>query len=112
MIDKVIIMSFIGKSNSAILKEIGQRLRLIRLEQNISQDDLAKRAGISRMTVSFVENGRSVATLTLIQILRALGMLDSLNSFLPEPIISPLQIARLKGKERQRASGSFSRDDL
>lgn len=103
-------MSFLGKNNSAILKELGERLRKIRLEQNITQTELANLAGINRMTVSFIENGRSVETMTLVRILRALGMLESLNTFLPESVISPLQIAKMKGNERQRASGSLSQD--
>ena len=42
--------------------------------------------------------------LTLIQILRALEALDGLDSFLPDPGISPLQLAGMKGRERKRAN--------
>ena len=56
--------------------------------------------------------------LTLIQVLRALGGLEEkifvaeyqikLNAFLPEPGPSPLQLAKMKGRERQRASRQSS----
>jgi len=43
--------------------------------------------------------------LTFVQVLRALGVLDELDSLLPDPGISPLEIARMKGRMRKRASG-------
>jgi len=97
------IMSIYGKSNPAILREIAMRLKRRRLNINMSQQELADRAGISRNTVSYIERGESFGVLTLIQILRALNALDGIDSFLPDPGISPLQLARMKGQERRRA---------
>ena len=37
--------------------------------------------------------------------MRALDALDNLDSFLPKFEISPLQLAKNKGRERKRASG-------
>lgn len=104
-------MNFYGLSDRAILKEIGQRLKRKRLEQNLTQQSLAKTAGLNRTTISEAENGVSFSIQTLIQILRALRALDQLDAFLPDPGLSPLQLAKLKGKERQRASGSVSRSE-
>ncbi|EXF58008.1 hypothetical protein J502_0927 [Acinetobacter sp. 1294596] len=42
----------------------------------------------------------------LIAILRALEMLDEINSFLPEPPLSPIELLKLRGKIRKRASGN------
>jgi hypothetical protein len=42
---------------------------------------------------------------TLLGVLRALGRLENLDAFLPDPGPSPIQLAKLQGKERQRASG-------
>ena len=96
-------MSIYGKSNLGILREIAVRLKRRRLNINMSQQELADRAGISRNTVSYIEQGESFGVLTLIQILRALNALDGIDSFLPDPGISPLQLARMKGRERRRA---------
>jgi hypothetical protein len=52
-----------------------------------------------------IESGQSCALTLLIRILRALGRLDALDAFLPEPGLSPIQLAKLKGRERQRAGG-------
>ncbi len=97
-------MSIYGMSDRAILKEIGRRLKRKRLEKNVSQQRLADLAGLNRTTVRDLEHGSPFGVLTLIQILRALGVLEELNSFLPDPGISPLQLAKMKGKERRRAS--------
>ncbi|MFQ5921398.1 MAG: helix-turn-helix domain-containing protein [Anaerolineales bacterium] len=98
------IMSVYGMSDKAILREIGQRLKKKRLRQNLTQKLLADRAGVNRTTISEMERGNPFGVLTLIQVLRALRSLESVDSFLPDPGISPLQLAKLWGRERQRAS--------
>ncbi len=98
-------MSMYGKSDKAILRDLGQRLRQARLRSNLSQQQLADRAGLNRTTVSEYERGSSASTLTLVQVLRALGMLDELAGFLPDPGPSPLELARSQGHRRQRATG-------
>ena len=97
-------MSIYGQSDPAILKELGRRLKRRRLEKNLTQQAVADRAGISRTTLSEIERGAPFGMLTLIQILRALDALDALDGFLPDPGLSPLQLAKLKGRQRQRAS--------
>ena len=82
------------------------RLKRRRLNLNISQQELADRAGISRNTVSYIERGEPFGMLTFIQVLRALDALDSIDSLLPAPGISPIQLAKMKGRERRRAYGS------
>lgn len=92
-------------SDTAVLVEIGWRLQVYRLNLNLSQADVAERAGVSRRTLQKIESGQSCALTLLIRILRALGRLDALDAFLPEPGLSPIQLAKLKGRERQRAGG-------
>jgi len=97
-------MDFQSMSDRAILREMGRRLRRRRLERNISQQGVAETAGLNRTTVGEFERGKPASTLTLVQVLRALNALDELEAFLPDPGPSPLELARLKGKERRRAS--------
>lgn len=97
-------MSIYGMSDRAILREMGRRLKRKRLDKNMSQQELAELAGLNRTTVSEIEQGNPFAMLTFIQILRALDALEELDSLLPDPGISPLQLAKMKGKVRQRAS--------
>ncbi len=97
-------MGVYGMSDRAILREIGHRLKRRRLEKNLSQQKLAELAGLNRTTIGEVERGAPFGVLTLVQILRALKALEELDSFLSDPGISPLQLAKMKGKERRRAS--------
>lgn len=97
-------MSIYGMSDRAILREMGRRLKRKRLDKNVSQQELADSAGLNRTTVSEIEQGEPFTMLTFIQILRALDALEELDSLLPDPGISPLQLAKMKGKVRRRAS--------
>jgi putative transcriptional regulator len=90
--------------NKAVLAEIGERISRQRLNQNITQVELARRAGVTRIVVQRLENGLGCNLESLIKILRSLDLIEQLDSFLPEPGISPLQLAKLKGNERLRAS--------
>lgn len=102
---KVCIMDYYGMSDKAILVEIGTRLKSKRLRKDFSQQELADRAGLSRNTISDMERGGSATFQNFIRTLRALDALDELDHFLPEPGISPVQMIRMKGKARMRASG-------
>jgi len=91
--------------NEAIRQEIGKRLQRERLNQNITQEQLSKKAGISRRTLVAAEKGEGTSLETLIRILRGLERIEQLDQFLPRPELSPIQMAKLKGKIRQKASG-------
>lgn len=98
------IMDFSGLTDHGILQELGQRIARQRLNANVKQAELAYEAGVSRKTLSNLENGHSVQLDSLIRILRALNKLDQLSLLLPTPEVSPIALADLKGKQRQRAS--------
>ncbi|MGH8751605.1 MAG: helix-turn-helix transcriptional regulator [Burkholderiales bacterium] len=91
------------KTNKEMLREIGARLKAYRLQQNISQHEMAKRAGLNRNTVVSAELGVEPKLSTLIKILRVLDRLESLESFLPPPPLSPMSLIKTRGRERKRA---------
>jgi len=91
-------------SDPAVVKEIGYRLKQMRLKKNITQDELAKTSGLNRATISQLENGRAATLLTLIQVLRAMNKLDLLNILFEEPGISPLEVVKMKKQTRERAT--------
>lgn len=75
-----------------------------RLNRNLTQAALAAQAGVSKPTVQRIEQGHSTQAANLLRILRALKLLDNLEALIPEPAVSPIQQARLRGRVRQRAS--------
>ncbi len=94
-------------TDSEVVQEVGARLERYRLQQNRTLEELARSAGVSYRTARRAEAGESRPSLmTVVQLLRALGRLEALDAFLPVPTISPIQMARLGGRVRQRASGS------
>lgn len=92
-------------SPAALAEELGQRLKQARLNANITQAELAQRAGVSRKIVLSAEKGQ-VQLENFAALLLALDLAEQLNSFLPKPQLSPLQLRKLQGKKRERASGS------
>lgn len=79
-------------SNQQIEAEMGERIRRRRLEMNISQTELARRAGVARRTITSVEHGEGCSLQTLIALVRALRALEWIDQFLPEPEISPMAL--------------------
>lgn len=91
-----------GKSNMAIMEEIGSRLKEYRIRKNLQQKELAVNAGVGLDTVVRLERGSNISTEKFIRILRALDMLENIEEFIPEPPISPILMRDLKGKKRYR----------
>ena len=88
-------------TNKAIAEMLGQRLKALRLRQNISQQSLAQHTLLSMNTVKAAEAGKVKLT-TFIALLRELNALDQLDHLLPEVTMSPLQIVERQGRQRQK----------
>jgi len=97
-------------SDKAILEELGYRLSRHRVELGFTQAKLAKEAGISKRTLERIETGESTQTSSLIRIMRVLGLLESLDVFAPDTGPRPMDLLKLRGKERQRASSKRQED--
>jgi transcriptional regulator with XRE-family HTH domain len=92
-------------SNPQIEQELGKRLKDRRLDLNLSQEQIAIRSGLSRRTITAIEHGEGSTLTTLIAMLRALNALDTLESFLPDPGISPIAMtSMLRDEPRKYAS--------
>ena len=96
-------MAIDSKTRDEVLKELGTRLRTYRLQMNLSQGNLAVRAGVNRTTIRDAELGKDFQLSTLVKLLRALGRLGDLDALLPAPSVSPIQLMKRQGKPRQRA---------
>ncbi|MCW1149102.1 helix-turn-helix domain-containing protein [Flavobacterium lacisediminis] len=96
-------INWIAMSDSAIVSQIGAFIKNERLNSNRTQAQLAKEAGINKWTLGQIENGEAITLLSLIQILRALGVLPLLDIFSIKQEISPIELAKKAQQKRQRA---------
>ena len=99
-------------TDPAVLSELGERLARSRLERNLTQQQLADEAGVSKRTVERLEAGETATQLSgFIRVCRALDLLDRLDALIREPAPSPIAQLKLRGRRRQRASGERSPKD-
>jgi transcriptional regulator with XRE-family HTH domain len=90
-----------GLSDPDILAELGRRLRAYRRGERLTIAALARRAGLSPLTLQKAERGANFTMATLVRVLRALGRLEQLEALLPPPALSPL--ALLESRRPRRA---------
>lgn len=59
-----------------MLQPLGDYIRLRRQQRNLTQERLAKLAGVSRRQLSLLEDGRNVSVLFLLKIVEALDLTE------------------------------------
>jgi len=90
-----------------IATELGSRLRDQRLAQNLTQEELASRAGVSRGTVRNLETKGQASMESLLRIVAALGLAGSLSELFVRRALS-IREMDAASKARKRASRSAS----
>jgi putative transcriptional regulator len=98
------IMKISEQSPATIAKDLGNRLKLARLNCNLTQSELAQAMGVTRKTILNAEKGKASLEI-FVAILQAMDLLNQLDQFLAKPNTSPIQLVKLQGKQRQRATG-------
>ncbi|MDQ2077364.1 helix-turn-helix transcriptional regulator [Marinimicrobium sp. ABcell2] len=79
-------------TDDAIAQELGQRLAQLRINANITQDELADAMEVDRGRIGRLEHSGAGKLSTVIAVLRHLNQLELLEQWLPEgQLISPLQ---------------------
>ena len=84
------------------LKQLGSRLREQRISQSLTQQQLAKLAGIGVRSIIRLEETGVGKTDTLLRVLTALNIVDRLDALLPEATPSPLALLRDNAKQKPR----------
>lgn len=97
-------------TTAEVMAELGDRLRRYRLQQNRTLQEVANSAGVGLRTAGRAEAGENPTLATLIKLMRALGRIDSLDAFMPPALPSPIAMAKLAGRVRERASSPRKRD--
>ena len=96
-------------SDAIILTKIGERLKALRLKQNITQMSLADAANVSLSVIKNIEKGQIRSFDAFLRLLRTLGQLEVLLPLVEEQQLSPNEyyelIQRTEAHQRKRASG-------
>ncbi len=91
-------MKIYGTENTITLtEEIGKRLRGMRVRAELTQNELAQRAGVPKAVITKLENGIPIRMDSLFELMRALGCLGNLQVLLPED--EPTASEMLRGKK-------------
>ena len=94
-------------TDKSIAAQIGHRIEQLRLEQNLTQQQVADEIGLSRVSYRKLVSGAGKFE-NIIAVLRVLDRLDFVEQFVPETTFSPMEQLKLKGKKRQRATGGHA----
>lgn len=87
-----------------------EQLSRIRLTSNLTQVELAQRAGVSLQTIKRMEKGAGVSLNTFIRVLQALDLSTNLTTLLPDPTLRPMERVTARGTERKRSRPKLAPD--
>lgn len=98
-------------TDETILAEIGQRISNRRVELNMTQAAVAKKAGMAKRTVERIESGASAQMLSVIKIFRVLDLMDNLERMITEQGFKPMDLLKQKRKIRVRVSSKTQKSE-
>lgn len=92
-------------SNAEIIQSLGAQFKAYRLNANMTQKEVADKAGVSLITLRSFETGKAtnINMNNLLSLLRVINNLDGITEVLPEIPISPYLLLKLQSKQRKRA---------
>ena len=103
-------------SDEMIRRKMGEKLKAVRLRQNITQQTLAEEAGVSLSSVKKIEKGEIGSFDSLLRMLRMLGKLGVLLPLVEEEQLSPSEYYEMLQKsashQRKRAAGKKDKEEL
>ena len=85
-------LSYTSATDREVMQELGRRLVALRESQRLTILEAAERAALSRQTLYRAERGQNPTLVTIVRLLRVYGRLAALESFIPEPEISPMAV--------------------
>lgn len=89
------------KDYQEYIKELGKKIKLYRIMKEMSQQDLEDKTGVSKRSISRLEQGESVQLENLLKILLALDLGENIDLLVPDQTKRPsfyLEKSEIKNK--------------
>lgn len=88
---------------------VGENIKTLRLQKNLTQHSLAEQAGVSMTALRHLESGQGANLFTLIRVVRALDKQEWLQALAPRVTINPLHMTsshtRQRARQKKRSHG-------
>jgi transcriptional regulator with XRE-family HTH domain len=86
-------------------QRLGERLRALRIQRDLTQAELAEAANVSLGALKRLERGQGSTTATLVGVLRALDQEDWIDALGPAPTrFNPLDVLEARAKRAAKSS--------
>ena len=92
----------VKKGYQEYIKELGQKIKLYRIMNEMSQQDLEEQSGVSKRSISRLEQGESIQVDNLFKILVALDLGDNIELLIPDQTKRPSYYLSREEKEPRR----------
>lgn len=91
-------------STHEVAQELGRRLKDVRLSKNMRQEELAQRAGVSRLTVVHFEKTGRGSVDSFLRMAQALGKISDLSALFQSVPTTIADMEKIASQKRLRAS--------
>lgn len=100
------------KDYQEYVKELGQKIKMYRVMSEMSQQELEDKTGVSKRSISRLEQGESVQVDNLFKILVALGLGDNIDLLVPDQTKRPSYYLENKENKPRRVRKKNSKAEF
>jgi len=83
-------MDYSYQTPSELQKILGERLQRLRLDNRLTQSEVASKAGLSLRALQKLEAGEGSTVETFLRFLKAVGQIQAIELLAPTPTVSPM----------------------
>lgn len=100
------------KDYQEYIKELGQKIKLYRIMKEMSQQDLEDKTGVSKRSISRLEQGESVQLENLFKILLALDLGENIDLLVPDQTKRPIYYLEKSESKNKRVRKKTEKNDF